>query len=141
MSKFSITPSDMCQSLDNISRMTLVDPGNHCEYSRFLLSMRRSASCLLSLIFLRISCGCLLVSGLRALWSQPIAVVLSPMDMRYSSPYSMSSIISIHINTSSAQNYNRLISARPQYYLGICHFHALLFDLKPPIIISQALAR
>ena len=141
MSKFSILLSSRCQSIDNISGMKLDDPGNHCEYIRCLLSMRRSAICLWSLVFSRLSGGCLLGAGLSVLWIHPIAVVLSPMDRRYSYSSSVSSNISIYTDTSSTHNSNRLIYARPHYYLRIFHLHALPFELKPPIPISQASVR
>ena len=141
MRKFSISQSSRCQYLHNISGMTLVDPGNHCEYSRCLLSMIRSSSCIWSLVFARASCGCSLGAGLRALWSHPVSDELFPMDRSHSSSSSVSSTISIQIDTSSAQNSNRLICAQPQDYLGIFHFCALPFKLKPPIPISQASVR
>ena len=55
--------------------------------------------------------GCSLEAGFCALWIHPIAVVLSPMDRRHSLSSSASSTISIQIDTSSAQNSNRLICA------------------------------
>ena len=133
MNKSSILPSLRCQYLDNLLGMTLAEPGNHCEYSRCSLSMSRSASCLWSLVYGRVSCGCSLGVGLRALWSHPIDVVLSSMDRRHYLSSSVSYMISIQTNTSSAQKSNMLICARPQYYLWICHLHVLTFDLKPPI--------
>ena len=51
MSKFGISPSLGCQYPDNILGMTLDDPGKHCEYIRFSLSMSGSASYLLGLVF------------------------------------------------------------------------------------------
>ena len=141
MSKFSISPSLRCQSLDNILGITLVDPGNNFEYSRCSLSMSRSASFLWSLVFERVSCGCSLGEGLHDLWSHPIVVVLSPMDRRHYLSYIVTSVILIQIDNSSAKNYNRLICARPQYYLDIFHFHALPFEMKPYIPISRALVR
>ena len=141
MSKFSILPPSRCQSLDNIPGMTLEDPGNHCEYSRCSLSMSRSASCLWSIVFVRVSCECSLGARFCSLLSHAIAVVMHPIDRRHSSSSSVSSTISIQIDTSSAQKSNRLICAQPQYYLGDFHLRALTFDLKPPIPISQASVR
>ena len=141
MSKFSILLSSRCQSLDNIPGMTLSDPGNHCEYSRRLLSMGRSASCLWSIVFARVICGYLLGAGLRDFWSHHIAVMLYPIYRRNYSSSSVSSAILIHIDNSSAQNPNRWICAQTQYSLGICYLHALPFDLKPPIPIFQASVR
>ena len=141
MSTFSISPSLRCQYLDNTPGMTLVDPGNNDEYSMCPLSMIRSASCLWSLVFARKSCGCSLRAGFSDFWSYPIAVVLYPMDRRHSLSSSVSSTISIQMDTSYTKKYNRLICARPQYSLGICHLHDLTFDMKPPIHILQALVR
>ena len=141
MSKFSILPSSRCQYLDNILGMTLADPGNYCGYIRFSLSMIRSASCLWSIIFARVSCGWSLVAGLHALWSHPIAFVLPPMDMRHSSSSSVSSTIFIQIDNISAHKFNTLICAQPQYSLGIFHPYALPFELKIPIPILQASVR
>ena len=80
-------------------------------------------------------------AGLRAFWSHPIAFVLSPIDRRNSLSSSVSSMISIQINTSSAQNSNRVLCARPQYSLSFFHLHDLPFELKPLIPISQAFVR
>ena len=141
MSKFSILPSSRCQSLDNISGMKLADPGNHGEYIRCSLSMSRYVSFLWSLVFARVDCGFSLGAGVCALWSHPIAVGMSPMDRRHALSSSVSSIISIQIDTSSSQNSNRLICARPQYSLVIFHLRALPFEMKPTIPISQASVR
>ena len=51
MSKFSISPSLKCHSLDNILGMILANPGNHCEYISWSLLMSRSDSCLLGIVF------------------------------------------------------------------------------------------
>ena len=59
------------------------------------------------------------------------------MDRRHYSSSSVSSTISIQIDTSSIQNSNRLICVRPQYYLGIFHINALPFELNPPIPIFR----
>ena len=102
MSKFGISPSLGCQYPDNILGMTLDDPGKHCEYIRFSLSISRSDSCLWSLIFVRVSYGCSFGVGLRAFWIHHISVVLYPMDRRHSLSSSVSSTILIQIDTSSA---------------------------------------
>ena len=141
MSKFSILLSSRCQYLDNISGMTLADSGNHFEYSRCSLSMSMSDSCLWGIVIAKGVLFMLLRGGFCAFCSYRIAVELSPMDRRNSSSSSVSSTILIQIDTSSAQNSNRLIFARPQYSLGICHLHALPFYLKPPIPILQASVR
>ena len=117
--------------------MTLADPDNYCEYSRCLLSMIGSVSYLWSLVFARVSCGCLLGAGLRVFWVLPITVVLFPMDRRYFLSSSLSSTIPIQIDTGYAQNFNRLICARPKYYWGIFNLPALPFELKPPMPISR----
>ena len=71
--------------------------------------MIRSASCLWSIVFARVSCGCLLEASFSDLWSHPKAAVLSPMNRRHSLLSSVSYIILNNIDTSSAQNSNRLI--------------------------------
>ena len=61
----------------------------------------------------------------------------SKPDRRRSLPSSVSSMILIQIDTSSAQNSNRLICEKPQYSLRIFHIHALLLSWNTPCLFHR----
>ena len=114
----------MCRSRESESETSLSSPLNHCAYRQASAPWMRDARCLAATSFAVVSVSSLFSSWKLDFRSQPVAVVLSPIDRIQDCggtlPFRMSSQMQMML----AMNSKRLMCARDRRWVGRGHRHA-----------------